>query len=122
MMRTKADPAVVDRYISGFSPEIANRLEAVRECVHKEAPEAIEKMSYGGPAFYLNGNLVVYAAFKNHLGFYPTPPAIKAFARALADYETSRGTIKFPHEQPQPLDLIASITRFRLNEQQSQQK
>ena len=113
----KANPQAVDDYIAGFEGEAALRLNKLRDLIRKLAPSAIEKMSYGVPAFYLNDNLMVYAAFKNHVGIYPTPSAIEAFADKLHQYETSKGTVKFPLDKPMPYDLIEEITRFRVQEQ-----
>ena len=109
-------PASIDAYIAGFSPEIQILLQQVRETIHQAAPDAQEKISYGMPTFYLNGNLVHFAAYKQHLGFYPAPSGIEQFKEALADYVTSKGAIQFPLERPIPFDLIREITLFRVGE------
>ena len=109
-------PASIDAYIAGFSPEIQILLQQVRETIHQAAPDAQEKISYGMPTFYLNGNLVHFAAYKKHLGFYPAPSGIEQFKEALADYVTSKGAIQFPLERPIPFDLIREITLFRVGE------
>ena len=118
MARVKPDPEGVDHYLSKFQGEARKRLEKLRQVISENAPEAIEKMSYGVPAFYLNGNLIVYAAFKHHVGIYPTPSAIEAFMEKLKGFETSKGTIKFPLDKPMPYDLVAEITQYRVREQQ----
>ena len=108
--------ASIDAYIAGFSPEIQTLLQQVRETIHQAAPDAQEKISYGMPTFYLNGNLVHFAAYKKHLGFYPAPSGIEQFKEALADYVNSKGAIQFPLERPVPFDLIREITLFRVGE------
>ena len=99
-----------DEYISWFSGDIQEKLEAIRVLVKKEIPEATEAMRYGVPAFNLYGNnLIVYAAFKNHIGIYPEPEAIEYFRPKLEWYETAKGTIKFPFDEEFPMDLIKEI-------------
>ena len=107
----------VASYLNGFSPEVREKLNAIRTLVAALAPEAELGMNYGIPTFKLQGkNLVHFAAFKKHLGFYPTPSGITQFAQELTDYECSKGTIKFPINDPLPMDLIKKITRFRITE------
>lgn len=107
----------VDDYIAKFPKPVQTRLKAIRKIVRKEAPEAEEAMVYGVPTFTLNGNLVHYAAFKHHVGFYPTPSGVKKFKEELKPYKTAPGTIQFPLDQPLPLDLITKIVKFRVKEQ-----
>jgi uncharacterized protein YdhG (YjbR/CyaY superfamily) len=90
-------------------------LENLREFIQKTAPDAEECMSYGVPAFKLNGKFVLYAAFKEHIGLYPTPSAIEKFKKELAKYQTSKGTIKFPLDKPLPYDLIEKIIKYKYN-------
>ncbi len=106
----------VDAYIHSLSPEIKKKIDILRSVIQKVVPQAKEKLSYGVPAFYLNGNLVLYAGFKNHIGLYPQPSAMKKFKKKLASYETSEGTIRFPLNKPLPLDLIREIVSFRVQE------
>ncbi|MGY4884156.1 MAG: iron chaperone [Nanobdellota archaeon] len=106
----------VDDYIIKFPKDIQDILQKLRQTIKDSAPHAKEAMSYGAPAFQLNGNLVLYAAFKNHIGLYPTPSAIKKFKKELDGYETSEGTIKFPLDKPLPFDLIKKIVKFRVKE------
>ena len=104
----------IDEYISTFPLEIRNILENIREIIRQEAPEAIEKISYQMPTFYLNGNLIHFAAFKKHIGLYPTPDGIIPFSQRLAQYKTSKGAIQFPLDKPIPYELIRDITRYRV--------
>lgn len=106
----------IDEYISGFPAEIQEKLTLIRNAIQKAAPEATEKISYKMPTYYLKGNLVHFAAMKNHLGFYPAPSGIIAFADALAHYKCSKGAIQFPYDEPLPLELIQAIVRFRVSE------
>ncbi|MBL9137741.1 MAG: DUF1801 domain-containing protein [Verrucomicrobiales bacterium] len=113
----KSGPAgTMDAYIAGFPPEIRAVLEEVRETIHRAAPEATEAIKYQIPTFVMGGNLVHFAAFKKHLGFYPTPSAIRAFARELAGYQTAKGSIQFPFDQPIPFPLIQRMVEFRVAE------
>lgn len=107
----------INEYIVSFPPEIQKLLQQVREIIHEEAPDATEAMVYGVPTFKLNGsNLVHFAAFKHHIGFFPTPSGIKQFKNELSSYKTSTGTIQFPFNVPLPLALIRKITKFRVAE------
>jgi len=106
----------VDAYIASFPAPVRQLLEQMRTAIRGAAPEAIEKMSYGMPTFFLKKNLVHFAATKHHIGFYPDPSGIMAFARELEGYACSKGTIRFPLEQPLPLDLVRNIVRFRVQE------
>jgi uncharacterized protein YdhG (YjbR/CyaY superfamily) len=104
----------IDEYIATFPPNIQTILQQIRAAVHKAAPEAEETISYQMPVFKQNGVLVYFAAFKNHIGFFPTAQGIEAFKDKLAAYKTSKGTIQFPLDQPLPLDLIEAIVRYRV--------
>lgn len=106
----------IDKYIAGFPEEIQQRLKQVREVIRQAAPEATEKISYMMPTFYLNGNLVHFAAFKNHIGLYPAPSGIAAFQKELSVYNSAKGSVQFPHNQPLPLELVSEIVRFRVEE------
>ncbi|MDR2562646.1 MAG: DUF1801 domain-containing protein [Prevotellaceae bacterium] len=106
----------VDEYIARFEPEIQIVLNELRNIVKSEAPEASEKISYGMPTFYLNGNLVHFAAFKHHYGFFPAPSAIDEFEEELAPYRSGKGSLHFPMNKPIPQDIIKKIVRFRVNE------
>ncbi|MHB1484433.1 MAG: iron chaperone [Saccharofermentanales bacterium] len=99
-----------------FPPEIQAILNRLREVIHEAAPEAIEKISYQMPTFWQNGNLVHFAAFKNHIGFYPTPDGITGFKDELSVYKNAKGSVQFPLDQPVPYDLVGRIVRFRVAE------
>lgn len=106
----------VDIYIAGFPAETQNLLLQVRETIQKAAPGAEEVISYQMPAYKLNGMLVYFAGYKNHIGFYPTGSGIESFKHKLSGYKTSKGTVQFPLDQPLPLDLITEMVRFRVDE------
>jgi len=109
-------PKTIDDYISVFQPETQAILQQLREVVKGAAPEAEEKISYQMPTFYLNGNLVHFAAYSKHIGFYPTPSAIEAFSAQLKNYKHAKGSVQFPIDQPMPYVLIEQIVRFRVEE------
>jgi len=116
MMETKK-PASVDDYIAGFPAEVQMILEQVRATIHKAAPGAEEKINYAIPTFTLHGrDLVYFAAFKNHIGFYPTPVGVEEFKEEFSEYKTGKGSIQFPLDKPMPLDLITRIVTFRVKE------
>ena len=106
----------MDSYIAACPVEIQKTLQELRKTIQISAPDATEKMSYAMPTFYLNGNLVHFAAYKNHIGFYPAPSGIEAFKKDLAKYKTSKGAIQFPIEEKLPFDLIEEIVKFRVKE------
>ena len=108
--------ATIDEYIAAFPPDVQQVLEQVRATIKKAAPEATEKISYAIPTFVLHGNLVHFAAFKSHIGFYPIPTGMTAFAKELSAYKTGKGSVQFPLNQPMPLDLISRIVKFRVKE------
>lgn len=109
-------PKTIDNYISTFAPEVQVILEKLRQTIHKAAPDATEKISYQMPTFYLNGNLVHFAAYKNHIGFYPAPSGISAFQDELIKYKTSKGAIQFPIDAAIPHALVKKIVQFRVKE------
>lgn len=109
-------PETIDEYISNFPPEIQDSLQKIRTTIHEAAPGAKEKISYGIPTFTLHGNLVHYAAYESHYGFYPTPSGVAAFQSELTPYDISKGTVKFPLNKPVPYDLITKIVTFRAQE------
>ena len=120
MERIKASN--IDEYIAQFPKAIQERLEQMRETIHKAAPEAEEAMSYAIPTFKLHGNLVHFAGYKNHIGFYPTPDGIEAFKKELSKYESAKGSVQFPHDQPLPLSLVTKITKFRVKQNSEKKK
>lgn len=106
----------IDEYIQLFSPLVQQQLTKIRELIKSVAPTATEAMSYQIPTFKLRGNLVHFAAFANHIGFYPGAHAIEVFKPKLTAFKTSKGTIQFPLDTPLPLDLIKKIVEFRVAE------
>jgi uncharacterized protein YdhG (YjbR/CyaY superfamily) len=116
-MRTKpTPPKTIDDYIAGFPTEVQEILEKIRSTIRKAAPDAKETINYGIPTFTLNGNLVHFAGFKNHIGFYPTPSGIEKFKEELSAYEGAKGSVQFPLDKPMPLGLIRNIVKFRVKE------
>lgn len=109
-------PTTIDDYIAGFPREVREVLGQIRATIKRAAPDADEAIKYRVPTFVLNGNLVHFAAFKNHIGFYPTPSAIAAFKDELSRYESAKGSVQFPLDRPMPLRLIERIVRFRVKE------
>ncbi|MBN1980178.1 MAG: DUF1801 domain-containing protein [Chitinivibrionales bacterium] len=108
----------IECYISRFPPDVRSILEAIRTTIRNAAPEATEAIAYQMPTFVLQGNLVHFAAYSRHIGFYPTPSAIVAFKVDLTPFATSKGAIQFPLDKPIPHDLISKIVRFRVEENQ----
>jgi len=106
----------IDEYITGFPEDIQEKLEALRATIRKAAPNAEETISYGMPTFFLKGNLVHFAAFKNHIGFYPAPSGIDAFNEELSPYKTSKGAAQFPIDKPLPLSLVSKIVKYRVKQ------
>ncbi len=104
----------IDEYITMFPDEIQDKLQAIRRVIREAAPDATEKISYQIPTFYLNGNLVHFAGFKDHISFFPTGEGVEAFKDELKGYKISKGTIQIPLDQPLPLDLIRRITEHRV--------
>ncbi len=106
----------VDEYLSAVPANTKSILKKLRKTIKQAAPQAEELISYNMPAFKLNGMLVYYAAYKDHIGFYPTPSGIEAFKKELSDYEGAKGSVKFPIARPFPFDLISKIVKFRVGE------
>jgi uncharacterized protein YdhG (YjbR/CyaY superfamily) len=106
----------IDEYIATFPEETQKILAELRGTIKAAAPDAVEKISYQIPTFFQKGNLVHFAAFKNHIGFYPTPSGIRAFEGELSVYESAKGSVQFPIDQTLPLELIGKIVKFRVAE------
>ena len=106
----------IDEYIATFPESIQEILQEIRRTIKESAPQAQEAISYRIPTFQLNGNLVHFAAFKDHIGFFPTSSGVDAFQKELSGYETSKGTIRFPLDKPIPFDLIRKMVKFRVKE------
>jgi len=116
MISRKTAPKTITEYIEAAPKEAREKLREVRACILEAAPGAKESLKWGMPAFSYRRILVTFAAFKHHIGFYPTPSAVKAFARNLSRFKTAKGSIQFPLEKPLPLPLIRKITAFRVRE------
>ncbi len=116
MARSMKQFSSVDEYINTAPENVRGLLQALRQAVKETAPEASEKISYGMPYFSLNGRLLYFAVFRNHIGFYPMASVIKIFKKDLSDYQTSKGTIRFPLDKPLPLPLIRKIVKYRVKE------
>lgn len=106
----------IDEYIATFPEEVQQILEKMRQAVHEAAPEAVEAISYRMPTFKLNGNVVFFAAFNHHIGFYPAPSGVEEFKTELSHYPGAKGSVQFPLDKPIPYDLVQKITRFRVKE------
>jgi uncharacterized protein YdhG (YjbR/CyaY superfamily) len=106
----------IDQYIAMFPKDVQATLQKLRKTIKQSAPKAKEAIRYGIPTFRLNGNLVHFAAYQKHIGFYPTSSGIKAFKKELMRYDLAKGTVRFPIDQPLPYDLIQKIVKFRVKE------
>jgi uncharacterized protein YdhG (YjbR/CyaY superfamily) len=107
----------MDEYIGTFPKEVQNILEKMRQTIIMAAPEAVEAISYQMPTFKINGkNLVHFAAFKNHIGFFPIPSGIEAFKEELSSYKQGKGSVQFPMDKPIPYDLVKKIVKYRVKE------
>ena len=116
MKSQKSNFKTIDDYIKSFPKDIQKILGMVRQTIKKAAPEAEEAISYQMPTFKLNGNLVHFAAFKNHIGFYPTPSGTKEFKKEISVFRSGKGSIQFPIDKPMPLSLIKKIVKYRVKE------
>jgi uncharacterized protein YdhG (YjbR/CyaY superfamily) len=114
MISEKIRPENIDDYIAGFPKDIQEILEQLRATIRKAAPNAEETIKYQIPTFTLKGNLIHFAAYKNHIGFYPAPSGIEAFKKELSVYKGAKGSIKFPIDKPIPLSLISKIVKYRV--------
>jgi len=116
MMAEGTGPGSIDEYIAAYPENVREILRRIRATIREAAPEATEAIKYRLPTMILNGNLVHFGAFQDHIGFYPTPSGIDAFRDELAPYRVSKGAIQFPLDRPIPYDLIRRITVFRVQE------
>lgn len=122
MVMNKFIPKDIDEYIAIFPKEVQDILQNLRATIHKAAPDATEAISYQMPTFKLNGNLVHFAAYKNHIGFYPTASGIEAFKEEIKVYKNAKGSVQFPINEPLPFNLITRIVAFRVSENQKNAK
>jgi uncharacterized protein YdhG (YjbR/CyaY superfamily) len=116
MKSKQKEPQNIDEYIAGFSKDVQAILKKIRTTIQKAAPTAGEAIKYQIPTFTLNGNLVHFAAFKEHIGFYPAPRGIDQFKNEVSIYRSGKGTLRFPLDQPIPYDLITKIVKFRVEQ------
>src|SRR5690606_521651 len=111
-----AKPATVDGYIAAFPPEVQAKLQQLRSLIKRLVPQASEKISYGIPTFFHKKNLVHFAAFKTHIGFYALPTVNEVFKKELSRYTVGRGSIQFPLDEELPVELIEKLVAFRVME------
>jgi uncharacterized protein YdhG (YjbR/CyaY superfamily) len=116
LLSSKQKFQTIDEYIKTFPKEIQKILETIRQTIKITAPDAEEAISYQIPTFKLNGNLVHFAAFKNHIGFYPTPSGTEIFKKEISVYRSGKGSIQFPIDKPMPLSLIKKIVKYRIKD------
>jgi uncharacterized protein YdhG (YjbR/CyaY superfamily) len=116
VITNKSVPKNIDEYIAGFPDNIQDVLKKIRETIRAAAPDSQEAIKYLMPTFVLNGNLVHFAAFKNHIGFYPAPSGLNAFKDEILKYKNSKGAVQFPLDKGIPYDLITEIVKFRVKE------
>jgi len=116
MKPDQAVPKTIDEYIAGFPNDVQDILQKIRMTIRKAAPESEETISYKMPAFTLNGNLVYFAGFEKHIGFYPIPTGIDKFKKELSVYKQGKGSVQFPLDKPIPYNLISKIVKFRVKE------
>ena len=116
MKRSRTAPKDIDQYIARFPPAVRGKLTKIRGAIRKAAPQAKEAIKYQMPTFTQHGNLVHFAAYQHHIGFYPAPRAIERFKEELSAYEGSKGTVRFPLDKPVPVGLIGRIVKFRVQQ------
>jgi uncharacterized protein YdhG (YjbR/CyaY superfamily) len=116
MRANQPDPKDIDEYIAAFPNDLQEILKKIRKTIRRAAPDADETIKYQMPTFTLNGNLVHFAAFKKHIGFYPVPRGNEAFKDELSRYEGAKSTVRFPIDKPIPFDLISRIVKFRVKQ------
>ena len=114
MNGSRKSPKDMDEYIAGYPRDVQKLLQQVRRTIKKAAPGAVEAIKYQIPTFTLNGNLISFAAYKNHIGIYPAPRGVPEFAAELSDYAGEKSTLRLPLDQPIPVDLISRIVKFRV--------
>ncbi len=122
METSQAAPKDIDEYIAGFPEEVQEILEKLRVTIREAAPEAEEAIKYRMPTFTLKGNLVHFAAFKKHIGFYPAPRGIEEFKDELSAYKGAKGSVQFPLGEPIPFELVSRIVKFRVRNQLDEKK
>ena len=121
-MKNTVKYQTIDEYLDSIPQDLKNKLQILRSTIQEAAPDSTEAICYQMPTFKLNGNLLHFAAYKTHIGFYPGPSAIQAFVDELAPYSLSKGTIRFTLEDEIPLNLIFRIVKFRVEQNKSKLK
>ncbi len=117
MTQMQTKHTTIDEYIAGYPDSVQAILQEIRRTIAEEVPNATEAIAYGIPTFKLRGkNLVHFGAHKKHIGFYPTPSGLEAFAEQLSVYASGKGSAQFPLDKPMPLDLIREIVRYRITQ------
>ena len=116
MKTDRTEPKTIDQYVAGYPDDVQRILQKIRTIIGKAAPDAQETIKYRIPTFTLKGNLVHFGAFKNHIGFYPTPSGTEKFKKELSIYQGAKGSVRFPLDKPIPYDLISQIVKFRVKE------
>jgi uncharacterized protein YdhG (YjbR/CyaY superfamily) len=116
MIANKTKPTTIEEYIKAAPADMRKRLLQLHKCIRAAAPGAVEGLKWSMPAYSYQKILVTFAVFKHHIGFYPMPSALKAFAKDLTKFKTASGSIQFPHDKPLPISLIAKIVKFRVKE------
>lgn len=116
MLPKKIKPVTIEEYIEAAPAEVQEKLQQMHTCICKAAPGAVEGLKWNMPAYSYKRILVTFAVFKNHIGFYPTPSAVEAFAKSLTKYATAKGSVQFPLDKPLPLQLISKMVKFRVQE------
>ncbi len=116
MTATNNKPATINAYIASFPKEVQVQLNILRDAIKKAAPDTTEAIKYAMPTFVLNGNLIHFAAFQNHIGLYSVPSGLEAFKKDFSIYKTGKGSVQFPLSEPLPLELIAKLVKFRVAE------
>ena len=119
MKASTATPSTIDEYIREFPRDVQKKLSDLRATIRRAAPDAVEKISYRMPTFFQKKNLVHFAAFRNHIGFYHAASGIASFAGELSGYATSKGAVQFPIDEPLPLPLVTRIVKFRVAENEA---
>lgn len=122
MRSMKTEYQTIDEYIGSFPMDVQLVLQELRQIIRKSAPEAEEAISYQIPTFKLHGNLVHFAAWKNHIGFYPTSTGVKVFKEELSQFEMTKGSIHFPLDKPLPVRLIGKLVKYRVTENLEKRK
>jgi len=116
MEKAKVVPETVDQYIAAFPTDVKKRMQQLRKTIKAAAPKADELISYQMPGYKYFGMLVYFAAFKNHIGFYPGAGGILEFYKKLSSFKSAKGSVQFPHDRPIPYDIISKIVKFRVKQ------